>query len=268
MKNKKSIKMKTLRIIILFLVFFISQNAMSQIHKENIQYKDGNTELEGFIAYDESIGNSRPGILVAPEYWGLNDYAKMRCEMLAKLGYVAFAADIYGKGVVAKTSEEASKYAGIYRNDRNLMRSRINSAFSELKKQKLVDQNNISVIGYCFGGMVAMELGLSGADIKGIVSFHGGLDFSNSDEFKNIKGKVLICHGADDPFATLESVMKVQKQFKDAGINYQINIYSGAVHAFTNPAAGSDNSKGVAYNEQADKRSWEEMKDFFTEIFK
>jgi dienelactone hydrolase len=259
--------MKTIQIIIIFIIF-LSQTVMSQIHKELVQYKDGDATLEGYIAYDESLVNTRPGVLVVHEYFGLNDYAKMRCDMLAKLGYFAFAADIYGKGVLAKTPEEAGKLAGIYRSDRNLMRSRINSALTEMKKQKLVDADKIAVIGYCFGGTTAMELGLSGADIKGIVSFHGGLEFPNSEDFKNIKGKVLICHGSDDPYATLEAVMKVQMQLKEAGVNYQINIYSGAVHSFSNPASGSDPSKGVAYNEQADKRSWEAMKDFFAEIFK
>ena len=259
--------MKTIQIIIIFIIF-LSQTVMSQIHKELVLYKDGDATLEGYIAYDESLVNTRPGVLVVHEYFGLNDYAKMRCDMLAKLGYFAFAADIYGKGVLAKTPEEAGKLAGIYRSDRNLMRSRINSALTEMKKQKLVDADKIAVIGYCFGGTTAIELGLSGADIKGIVSFHGGLEFPNSEDFKNIKGKVLICHGSDDPYATLDALMKVQTQLKEAGVNYQINIYSGAVHSFSNPASGSDPSKGVAYNEQADKRSWEAMKDFFAEIFK
>ena len=260
--------MKKINLFLILIIFLLTKTTMSQIHKESIQYKDGGAILEGCIAYDESLVNKRPGILVVHEYFGLNDYTKMRCEMLAKLGYFAFAADIYGKGVIAKTPDEAGKLAGIYRNDRSLMRSRITAAYNEIKQQKFVDADYIAVMGYCFGGTVAIELGLTGADLKGIVSFHGGLEFPNSDDFKNIKGKVLICHGADDPFANLEKVIKVQNQLKDAGVNYELDLYGGTVHSFTNPASGSDPSKGVAYNEQADKRSWEKMKDFFVEIFK
>jgi dienelactone hydrolase len=148
------------------------------------------------------------------------------------------------------------------------MRQRINLALAELKRQKLVDPDKIAAIGYCFGGTVSLELARSGADVKGIVSFHGGLDTPNPADAKNIKAKILVLTGGDDPNVKDEQVENFKNEMRDAGVDYEITIYGGAVHAFTNPNAGSDNSKGMAYNEKADKRSWEAMKSFFNEIFK
>lgn len=241
---------------------------MAQIHTEYITYKDGEITLEGYAAYDESIKDKRPGIIVVHEWTGINDYTKMRCEQLAKLGYFAFAADIYGKDFRPQNSEEAGKLAGIYKNDRQLIRKRVNLALDEIKKQSPVNTEKISAIGYCFGGTVALELARSGADIKGVVSFHGGLDTPNLSDAKNIKSKILVLHGGDDPFVPAEQVDTFKKEMKDAGVDYQIFIYGGAVHSFTNPNSGNDPSKGAAYNEKADKRSWEAMKTFFEEIFK
>jgi dienelactone hydrolase len=260
--------MERIKILIATFIMIISIPAISQIHTENIEYKDGSVTLEGYIAYDESSKDTRPGILVVHEFWGINDYTKMRCDMLAKLGYFAFAADIYGKGNRPTTMEDAGKQAGIYKNDRQLMRKRINLALDELKKQKLVNTNKIAAIGYCFGGTTALELARSGADILGVVSFHGGLDTPNPADAKNIKAKILALTGGDDPYVSAEAVENFKKEMKDAGVDYEINVYGGAVHAFTNPNAGSDPSKGAAYNEKADKRSWEAMRIFFNEIFK
>ena len=259
--------MKTYKVIIVLLILIITQRGMTQIHTESIDYKDGEVVLEGYIAYDESFNDVRPGILVVHEWTGLNDYTKMRCEMLAKLGYFAFAADIYGKGVRPNTPEEAGKQASIYKNDRTLLRKRINAALDEMKKQKLVNTSKIAAIGYCFGGMCALELGRSGADIKGIVSFHGTLDTPNPDDAKNIKAKILICQGGDDPFVPEKQIKSFKEEMDNANINYKFISYEGAVHSFTNPNSGSDPSKGAAYNEKADKASWEDMKNFFGGIF-
>ena len=260
--------MNKIKILILSVILLISFKAMAQIHTENIEYKDGDVTLEGYIAYDESFTDKRPGVIVVHEWTGINDYTKMRCEMLAKLGYFAFAADIYGKGIRPASREEASKQAGIYYADRKLMRQRVNAALDEIKKQKFVNPDKISAIGYCFGGSVVLELARSGADVKGVVSFHGGLDNPNPEDAKNIKGKVLVCQGSDDPVAPPEKVQAFEKEMKDAKVDWQFIMYGGAVHGFTNPNNGSDPSKGVAYNEKADKRSWEAMKNFFGEIFK
>lgn len=206
--------------------------------------------------------------MVVHEWYGLNDYTKRRAEQLAGLGYVAFAADMYGKGVRAKNAEEAGKLAGIYRADRRLMRARANAALEVLRKHKLTDDRRIAAIGYCFGGGTVLELARGGADISGVASFHGNLDTPDTGDAKNIKGKVLVLHGGNDPFVKTEQVLAFQDEMRKANTDWQMLIYGGAVHSFTNPVAGSDPSKGLAYNEKADRRSWEAMKQFFAEIFR
>lgn len=253
-------------IIILFLTLLLSQKAMTQIHSETIEYSDGETVLEGYISYDESFTGTRPAILVVHEWTGLNDYSKMRADMLAKLGYFAFAVDIYGKGIRPDNPQEAGKQASIYKSDRKLMRSRILAGLEELKKQKLADVNSIAAIGYCFGGTVVLELARSGADIKGVVSFHGGLDNVKMAGATYIKARILVCHGAADPFVPAEQVKGFEDEMKNSGADYKIISYEGAVHSFTNPKSGNDPSRGAAYDEAADKKSWEDMKEFFKEI--
>jgi dienelactone hydrolase len=147
------------------------------------------------------------------------------------------------------------------------MRSRITAALEELKKQKLADVNNIGAIGYCFGGTVVLELARSGADIKGVVSFHGGLDYVKMAGATDIKARILVCHGAADPYVPEEQVKAFEEEMNNTGANYKIIYYEGAVHSFTNPKSGNDPSRGAAYNEAADKKSWEDMKEFFREIF-
>lgn len=242
-------------------------NASAQIHTEYVTYNDGDIVLEGYIAYDESITGKRPGVLVVHEWTGINDYTLQRSRQLAEMGYFAFAADIYGKGIRPSTPEEAGKQASVYKNDRLLMRKRIILALDEIRKQSYVDSEKISAIGYCFGGTVVLELARSGADVKGVVSFHGNLDTPNLTDANNIKAKVLVLHGADDPYVPEEQVITFEKEMRDAKVDWQLVSYGGAVHSFTNPDAGNDNSKGAAYNVKADKRSWEAMKNFFDEIF-
>lgn len=241
--------------------------AKSEIVTKEVEYKTGEVTLQGFIAYDNRNENKRPGILIVHQWKGLTDYEKMRAKQLAELGYFAFAADIYGKDVRPTTSEDAGKEAGKYYADRNLFRERLIAGLSELKMQPLVDVNNIAAIGYCFGGGGVLELARSGADIKGVVSFHGSLKSGNTDDAKNIKCKVLVQHGSIDPYVPEEDVIAFKKEMEDAKVDYILTEYSGAVHAFTMQGAGNDNSAGAAYNENADKRSWKAMKIFFDEIF-
>lgn len=256
-----------MRIFIIFLILIAAQNALTQIHSENIDYRDGETILEGYISYDESITGPRPAVLVVHEWTGLNDYVKSRSDMLAKLGYFAFAVDIYGKGIRPDNPQDAGKIAALYKTDRKLMRSRILSALEELKNQILADKNNIAAIGYCFGGTVALELARSGADIKGVVSFHGGLDNPDPSSTTFVKAKILVCQGGADPFVPAEQVKQFEEEMNNAGADYKIISYDGAVHSFTNPNAGNDPSRGAAYNEAADKKSWEDMKEFFKNLF-
>jgi len=237
------------------------------IHTETVEYKQGDATLEGFLAYDDSISGKRPGVLVVHQWLGLTDYEKHRAEMLAQLGYVAFCADIYGKGIRPKDVGEAGAQAGKFKGDRALLRARVNAALDELKKNDLVDSKRVAAIGYCFGGTTVIELARSGADLNGVVSFHGGLDSPAPADGKNIRCKVLVLAGADDPFQKPEDLEAFEKEMRDSKVDWQIAFYGGAVHAFTQPDPGFVNA-GAKYNEKADKRSWQAMKDFFAEIFK
>ncbi len=238
------------------------------IQTKTVEYKQGDTTLEGFVACDNAIQGARPGVLVVHQWMGLTDYEKKRAEMLAQLGYVAFCADIYGKGVRPQTREEAAAQAGKFRNDRELLRARVNAGLEALRQQPLVDPKRMAAIGYCFGGTTVLELARSGAELKGVVSFHGGLNSPNPADGKNIRCKVLALHGADDPTVTPPDLAAFENEMRAGGVDWQLVKFGGAVHGFTQWNAGNDNTKGVAYNERADKRSWEYMKQFFAEIFK
>jgi dienelactone hydrolase len=253
-------------IAMLILGTLIATQAVAASHKETVNYKDHDVALEGYLTYEDAAGK-RPGVLVVPDWMGLGDHYRKIGDKLAGLGYVVFVADMYGKGVRPKNAKEASALATKYKSDRPLMRQRIKAALEELKKNKNVDPNRLAVMGYCFGGTVALELARSGADLRGVVSFHGGLDTPTPNDAKNIKAKVLAMHGADDPFVPPKDVAAFQDEMRKAHVDWQMIIYGNAVHAFTTTAAGTDNSKGAAYNAAADRRSWEAMKSFFKEIF-
>lgn len=250
------------------LLIGLCSTAVAEIRTETITYKQGDQTLEGFLAYDdEKVDGKAPGVLIVHQWMGLTDYEKGRAKQLAELGYVAFAADIYGQGIRPANTGEAGKMAGKFKNDRELYRARLNAGLEQLKAQRVVDQDNLSAIGYCFGGTGVLELARSGADVNGVVSFHGGLDSPSPEDGKNIQCKILICHGADDPFVSPKDIDAMKAELNDANVDWQMNYYSGAVHSFTQPMAGNDNSKGAAYNEQADHRSWQAMKSFFSELF-
>lgn len=242
--------------------------SFAKVQTKTIEYKQGDVVLQGYLAWDDAVSGKRPGIVVFHEWTGLGKYVQMRCEKLAALGYVAFGADIYGKGVRPANPQDAAATSGIYSKDRALMRARAQAGLDVLKSQPNVDVTRMAAIGYCFGGKCALELARSGAPIVGTVTFHGALDTPNPGDAKNIKGKVLALHGAADPFVTADQVAAFEKEMTDAGVDWELTKYSGAVHAFTNPDAGNDPSKGAAYNAEADARSWEAMKAFFAEIFK
>ena len=264
--RRNKVTMKTMFTSILVLTWATS--VIAAMHTETVEYKHRNVVCEGYFAYDDSIQSRRPGILVVHQWTGLNQYVKSRCEQLAKLGYIAFGADIYGKGVRPQTPEEAGKEAKKYRDDRGLLRARANAGLQILRNNPLTDTARIAAIGYCFGGGTVLELARSGANLAGVVSFHGFLNTPNPANAKNIKCKVLVCHGGDDPYESAEEVAAFQDEMRKAGVDWQFDVYGSAVHAFTDPSAGSDPSKGAAYNERADKRSWEAMREFFAEIFK
>jgi len=249
-------------------ILLMANMSAAKIVLNPVEYQQGGFALAGFIAYDDSQSGPRPGVLIIHQWMGITDYEKMRAEQLAKTGYVAFVADIYGKGVRPKNSDEAGAQAGMYRKDRQLLRDRGEAALAQLQSSALVDKSKIAAIGYCFGGGAALELARSGASLAGVVSFHGNLDTPNPADAQNIKSKILVLHGGIDPYVKPEVVSAFEKEMTDASVDWQLISYGGAVHSFTIPTAGNDISTGSAYNEKADKRSWEAMKQFFGEIFK
>lgn len=257
-----------LKPIIASLIVGGAMHAQAAIKTETVEYKQGSTQLEGFLAYDDSIKTKRPAVVVIHEWMGLNDYAKRRARELAEMGYVAFAADIYGKGVRATNVKEAGELATKFKSDRKLFRARGQAAFDFLNHHPAVDGKKILAMGYCFGGTAALEMARAGLPLLGVVSFHGGLDSPTPDDAKNIKAHLLVLHGAMDPFVPAEQVAAFQREMNTAKVDYQFIAYSGAVHGFTNPDNGSDNSKGAAYNATADHRSFIAMKQFFAELTK
>jgi dienelactone hydrolase len=206
-------------------------------------------------------------VLVVHAWMGLDDDAKKRAEMLAGMGYVAFAADIYGKGVRPKNRDEAAAQAGTFKKDRALLRKRVDAAFQEMIKHAKVDATKTAAIGYCFGGTTVLELARNGTKVGGVVSFHGGLDSPSPADGKNIKAKVLVLHGASDAGISATDKAAFEKELTDAKVDWQLVEYGGAVHCFTHKHAGSDPAKGCAYDANADARSWQAMKNFFDELF-
>jgi dienelactone hydrolase len=237
------------------------------IETQTIEYRQGDTRLVGYLAYPKDAKGLLPGVLVVHEWMGLNDYAKRRADQLAELGYVAFAADIYGDGKIAADAKEAGALSGLYKKDRALLRARATAGLETLRKQSRVAAGQVAAIGYCFGGMAVLELARGGADLAGVVSFHGVLDTPMPQDTKNIRARVLALHGADDPYVPAEQVAAFEQEMRQAGADWQLIAYGGAVHGFTNPAHGNDNSKGAAYNAAADARSWAAMRQFFAELF-
>ncbi|MDR3457363.1 MAG: dienelactone hydrolase family protein [Verrucomicrobiae bacterium] len=256
--------MKTILLAAALLLAVFSAHAA--IQSKTIEYKQGDTVLEGVLVWDDAVAGQRPGVLVVHQWLGLTAYEKHRAEMLAQLGYVAFCADIYGKGVRSANVADAGAESTKYKTDRTLLRARVNAGLDELKKSKLVDTSRLAAIGYCFGGTTVIELARSGANIKGVVSFHGGLDSPTPTDGRNIKCKVLALAGGDDPFQKPEDLTAFESELRDAKVDWQLVFYGGAVHAFTQPDPGFVNP-GAKYNERADKRSWAAMKQFFAEIF-
>ena len=242
--------------------------AHADVKTEVVEYRHGDVMLEGYLAYDDSFQGKRPGVVVAHEWFGQTSYERKRAEQLARLGYVAFAIDMYGKGVRARDGKEAGALAGKYMGDRKLMGARAAAGLDVLRNRPETDPTRLAAIGYCFGGTTVLELARSGADLVSVVSFHGGLDTPTPGDARNIKAKVLVLHGGDDPMVPNKQVEAFQEEMRKGGVDWQFISYGGAVHRFSNPAAGDDSSKGLAYNERADRRSWEAMRAFFAETLK
>lgn len=233
---------------------------------KSFSYKDGNDQLNGFLAKAKSTGKNVPGVIVIPAWMGVNEHTNHSADQLAALGYHALVADIYGAGKNPKSTKEAAEISSYYKNNPSIYQHRIKVAIDELVKQG-ADPANIAVIGYCFGGTGALEAARGALPVKGVVSFHGGLGKDTTRANGPIVPRVLVLHGADDPYVPQAQVTAFQNEMRAAKADWQMIYYANAVHAFTEPAAGNDNSKGAAYNELAAKRSWEHLKLFLTELF-
>lgn len=240
----------------------------SNIIEEKTTYESNGKTYDAYVTYDENIKGKRPGILVVPEWWGLNDYTRSRAKQLAELGYAAMALDVYGDGKQGNTPEEAGKLASTYYNDLSLTKVILDAALTKFTTYPQVDSTEMGAIGYCFGGAVVLNAAKLGINLKGVVSFHGGLQGVTPDKNK-IKAKILVCHGAADNFEN-PHVAQFKKEMDSAGIDYTFKEYADATHAFSNPNAtevGKKFNMPIAYNEAADKASWEDMKKFFKGIF-
>jgi dienelactone hydrolase len=232
-----------------------------------LMYQEGSTRCEGYLARPAKARGSVPGVLIIHQWMGLTDHERRTADRLAELGYVALAADVYGEGVRPKNTQEAMALIGQYKGDRDLYQRRIRAGLDALKAQTNVDQSRLAVIGFCFGGTGALEAARAGMPVKGVVSFHGGLDSPADRPVGPISSKILVCHGADDPNVPPKDVAAFQEEMRKAKADYVFIAYAGAVHAFTQKEAGNDPSKGAAYQEAAARRSWQHMRDFFKEIF-
>jgi dienelactone hydrolase len=239
--------------------------AHAAVVSKTVDYEYGGVKLKGFLAYDDAQKGKRPGVLVVHEWWGLNDYAKMRCKKLAEAGYVAFAPDMYGEGKVTEHPEDAGKMASVVRQNVKVWRGRAQAGLDVLKSQPNVDPGRLAAIGYCFGGTTALQLAAGGADLKAVATFHAALPKLTVDEAKKIKARVLICHGADDLFIKPEDIKSFRETLDKAGVKYEFVPYKGAVHSFTVPGADKHMIKGMAYDKAADEDSWKRMLALFKE---
>lgn len=259
--------MKKWMVGVFIAVMACSMTAQAGVLTKAVPYEHKGLRLEGYLAYDDSLVGKRPGVLVVHEWWGLNDYARKRAEQLAGLGYVAFALDMYGKGKSTTHPDQASEWMKEINQNIDLWRSRAAAGLEVLRSQPNVDPNRIAAIGYCFGGATVQQLAYSGADIKGVVSFHGSLIQPPDQAANQVKAKVLICHGSADPFVKEAQLQAYLLAMGESGLDWQMIIYGGAKHSFTNPDAGKAGMEALKYDESADHRSWADMVVFFNEIF-
>jgi len=241
--------------------------AQAEVRSEAISYRDGEAELTGHLYWDDAISGKRPGVLVVHEWWGLNEYAKWRAGQLAEMGYVAFAADMYGGNKVTTHPAQAQEWMTVTTSNLDAWRQRGLAGLQQLSSSPLTDTSRMAAIGYCFGGATVMQLAYAGADLKGVVSFHGSLPPPNGDEGKKIRGRVLIEHGNADAFVPAERVSTFKAAMKDAGVKLAFHGHDGARHGFTNPDAGDFGIDNLKYDAAADESSWRSMQQLFREIF-
>ena len=251
-------------------ISFVSNKAKPMLKEEIVTYMSEGVTLKGFVVYDESRSGKRPAILVVHEWWGLNDYVKNRARQLASLGYIAMAVDMYGGGIIASNPQQAQEMAAPFYVNPQLAKTRLDAALNKVREFKQTDAVNVAAIGYCFGGSVVLNSAKLGADLKGVVSFHGGLKGVPANK-ELLNAKILVCHGDSDKFVTQKDVAFFKHELDSIGADYTFKTYAKATHAFTNPEAtntGKQFNMPIEYNEAADKASWKDMQTFLTRIFK
>jgi dienelactone hydrolase len=241
------------------IILFAATFASAAVKTKTISYKAGDADCKGFLAWDDAVSGPRPGVLVVHEWYGLNDYARSRAMQLAKLGYLAFACDMYGGGKVAEHPKEAGEMAGQVRANVDEWRKRAVAALDVLKSQPDCDQHKLAAIGYCFGGTTALQLAMTGADLKAVATFHAGLPAPTVEDAKKIKARLLICNGADDAFVTADAIQKFRDALDSAKVKYEFVNYRGAHHSFTVPNADKQGIDNMKYNKEADESSWKSL---------
>lgn len=259
------------KLLAIMIITLASSVAQAKIVGKVVEYQEGDTKLKGYLAYDDKIKGKRPGVLVVHEWWGHNDYVHKRADMLAKLGYVAFALDMYGNGQTADHPKDAGKFAGMVRSNMPVAKARFMAALEQLENNPMTDKDKVAAIGYCFGGGIVLEMARQGVDLKGVASFHGSLNTDTPAKPGEVKAKVLVLNGEADPMVKPEQIEGFKQEMQAAGVSYEFVNYPGAKHAFTNKAATSLGKKfniPIEYNAKADKASWAKMKDFFKDLFK
>jgi len=258
-------------ILTLALISCESAKKEAGLMEQEVSYNLDTLRMKGFLAYDKSVEGKRPGVLVVHEWWGHNEYARKRVRMLAEMGYIALAVDMYGDGKQADHPDDAGKFAGAVMSDIENAKARFMAAMDFLKEQDQTDTQQIAAIGYCFGGGVVLHMARMGLDLKGVASFHGSIATRQPAQPGEVKAKILVCNGAEDNFVTAEQIEAFKKEMDDAGADYTFISYENAKHSFTNPDADKFAAKfelPLAYNAAADQKSWNDMKQFFGEIFK
>lgn len=258
-------------VLSMVLLFVAVVSAAPKIKGEPVDYKAGGVTMKGYLAYDENIKGKRPGVLVVHEWWGQNEYSRKRARMLAELGYTALAVDMYGEGKTATHPDDAIKFSSETMKNFPVAKERFESAMNFLKKQRTVDPDRIAAIGYCFGGGVVLNMARQGEDLKAVASFHGSLAAIKPAQTGTMKAKIRVYNGEDDKFMPKEAIDAFMQEMRDARVDFQFINYPGAIHSFTNPEADELGKKfglPMAYNAEADKRSWADMTNFFAEVFK
>lgn len=273
-QTREKVMKKIMKLTMLFAGLFVSianNVAVAEINSKVVNYEIAGKPFQGYLSYDDAITGKRPGVLVVHEWWGHNAYARKRADMLAKLGYTAFALDMYGAGKLAEHPHDAKKFMEETLADIKVAEARFNEAKQLLQKQPSVDTDKIAAIGYCFGGGTVLHIARSGVDLAGVVSFHGSLTTKTPAQSGQVKAKMLVLNGADDPFVTAEQIAAFKQEMQSAGASLEFVNYPGVKHSFTNSDAsdyGKRFNMPLEYNAEADKDSWRRMQQFLKQVFK